>query len=263
MAGDGSSSLPDAGYFSARDGNLLAGESALVTDANVGSGTVRARSRFCGTMAKTVAWNCHLHRSATCRIVRDDKWYWHAVPVKRLDAAAQVFNTLNGDDEFREVLGGQMFVTPIADVQNLSVEIFDLLICALWWLDAHRYRFTQYSKASDLVRRHIVYDAVSCLAVVNKHLLRKVAPKPGGYYTRPRFVMDILRELFPKISDRSNIKSTTPVWAINRFQEMSSLARRLKLETSRTAVEARLRRTADPPGAPISMDASQPNGGGT
>jgi hypothetical protein len=253
--GVGDVNLPGEEFYAARVDNFP-GESPLATSTtgNDGIAAGRSRFRFCGTAVASVAWRCHLHRSATCRLVREGKWYWHAIPVKRLDAAAQAFNTLNDNDEFREVLGTQSFVTPIADVLNLPVGVFDLLIRALWWLDTYRFRFTQYNKASDLVRRHVVYDSNSCVTVVNKHLLRKVAPKHVGYYTRPRFVMDILRELFPNISARSNVKSTTPVWAINRFQEMSSLARRMKLETSRTAVEARLRLAAEHPAAPISTN---------
>lgn len=193
-------------------------------------------SRHCAggevSLSEPIAWVCHLHRGDSCQIRMVGGKYFHAVRIKNLHSAAQMFNhNLGGQEEFMEALGNEHYLATIANITSPVTEgLYDCMERALLWLDKHAYRY-RGETANDFIRKYMIFDKNQCITLVNKHRLRtapaikSAADVPTPHYSRVAFRCELLKILFPSIGSRTNISADIPQWAITRYGKLREAKR--------------------------------------
>lgn len=172
--------------------------------------------------AMAARWACHLHKassSSNCEIgLLDDRLY-HIVPVKETTIHAQKnYNSRTENDEFWEQLPpGNWYSTLSYTTLINDYDVFGMVVKMLRDLDARSLVYHQYNNPSDFVKRHIITDCRSTIALCNKHLLKQVKRKQKQVkYSSKAWVRNIVRSLFPKAASlHKNIPTSTPSWALD------------------------------------------------
>lgn len=167
-----------------------------------------------------VRWSCHLHKSsssceiALCRLTGD---MYHIVSVKETTSYAQrTFNARTENDEFWERLSRKHWYSPLAycNMGN-DYRVFESAMRILRALDERSLVYHQYNGPHDFVKRHLIVDGDTSLALCNKHLIKKVKRKqPQVKYTGDAWVKGFLKALFPGATGSRRIPTSTPSWAI-------------------------------------------------
>lgn len=175
----------------------------------------------------TKYWLCHLHSSSTCTIKTEfdleyqKTRYFHVIPIKNISVTAQSYNARKVTDEFWEDLGCITYFSPIAYASCCNnYKIFNAVINIFRTLDANNMKYSSLNTASDFVKKHIVTDGSTSVALCNKHLIKTVSKKGTSqmFYTRLIWIKSILKILFPKIdATKEGIPTNTPQWAIQLF----------------------------------------------
>lgn len=167
-----------------------------------------------------IIWTCHLHTS-DCTIRFVNNTYYHVVPVKKINVAAQKYNCHTAQDEFWEFFGNVLYVTPVAYSSAINdFEVFQNMMKTFSVLDKDNLRMSQYDTASDFMKKHFVLNADGTkMSMCNAHLIRHTSSKQQQiYYTRPVWLLAILKVLFPKIDiQKAGIPTNTPQWALNLY----------------------------------------------
>lgn len=167
-------------------------------------------------------WACHLHKassSSNCEIGLLDDHLYHIVPVKETTIHAQKnYNSRTENDEFWEQLPpGNWYSTLNYTSLVNDYDVFAMVVKLLRDLDDRSLVYHQYNNPSDFVKRHIITDCRSTIALCNKHLLKQVKRKQKQVkYSSKAWVRNIVRSLFPKAASlHKNIPTSTPSWALD------------------------------------------------
>lgn len=182
-----------------------------------------------GTNDDCVRWSCHLHKSSSsCEIAlcKQTGDMYHIVSVKETTLYAQrTFNARNENDEFWERLSRKHWYSPLAYC-NMSNDyrVFQSVLRILRALDDRSLVYHQYNGPHDFVKRHLIVDGVTSVALCNKHLIKKVKRKqPQVKYMTEAWVKGLLKSLFPGATASRRIPTSTPSWAIEMLSRKGAL----------------------------------------
>ena len=115
-----------------------------------------------------------------------------------------------------------IFITPIANcssVYQYQTFVSILQICKV--LDDESLIFSNYTKPSDFLKKHIITDGISKITLCNKHLLKKIYKKNSKpKYLSHCWIKQLLKYLFPNINSGKNLPTNTPDWAIELYKSL-------------------------------------------
>lgn len=148
--------------------------------------------------------------------------YFHAVPIKNISVSAQAFNVRKVVDEFWEDFEYVSYISPIAYASCVNdARVFMKVLGIFHVLDSRNMKYSSSNTAADFVKKHIVTDGAGQVHLCNKHLIRSIAKKgkmSQQYYSRPCWIRDTLKIVFPKIeATKEGIPTNTPQWAISLY----------------------------------------------
>lgn len=139
--------------------------------------------------------------------------------------AQRTFNARTENDEFWERLSRKHWYSPLAYC-NMGNDhrVFESALRILRALDDRSLVYHQYNGPHDFVKRHLIVDGLTSVALCNKHLIKKVKRKqPQVKYTGEAWVKGFLKALFPGATGSRRIPTSTPSWAIELLTRKGAL----------------------------------------
>lgn len=173
-----------------------------------------SRSDTDGVQVATVAeWQCHLHPNHSCLMrYQIDGQFAHLIPIDKI-AHNQRGRIVDGK-YFVDRLGSFFYVSSIYYTKSFRSNPGFALKAMFKHMDENRIKYKP-DDAKTFLEVHAVVALNNTLALTMQHKLIKSC-KPQVYYTSAKWMMSVLKVLFPRIAD-PKVDSSTPQWAMQEW----------------------------------------------
>lgn len=168
---------------------------------------------------------CKLHEnSSNCFLSFVNNKQYHVIAIKNVSFFAQTnFNKsfeVGAVNEFWEELAvgyENCFITTIAESGDLinDLNFLETILNLFKYLDENNLIYSSINStnsiasSNEMIKKHIIVNYKKQVTFCNKHLIRESKKKSSNLYINKKFVKNLIKSLFPKITSKSSILKNT------------------------------------------------------